>query len=345
MASGEHAIGIAQLELGRFEEAKSTLGRVLATREALVRDHPEDVRYRADLAATRTTIARLQWRTNRLDAAIRSWDEIRQGLESDLNGRPDDPVLAEVLIELETTVGHSYAEAALWDEANTALARAAGRGSKDILMAGYRASLLAITGDRDGLRAVCTGMQDDPRNLEPLYASAVARWCALVPGSIPDATRLVSLAEAAVAAGHRGPENRFRLGLAEYRAGRFREAIRRAQESLAELPKGDDGPLVAINAAVLAMAHNRLGQADESRRRLDAIGRIDWRVIEKWPDIQDWFQRSDFLVLKREAIELITGKPAPGDPWLCKRRGEAYAKLGQTDKAHVEFRAADVVSQ
>ena len=77
-------IGIAQLELGRFEEASATLGRVLATREALVRDHPEDVRYRADLAATRTAIARLEWRTDRLDAAIRSWDEIRQDLESDL---------------------------------------------------------------------------------------------------------------------------------------------------------------------------------------------------------------------------------------------------------------------
>ena len=122
MASGEHAIGVAQLELGQFEDAKATLGRVLATREALVRDHPGNVRYRADLAAIRTAIARLEWRTDRLDAAIRSWDEIRQDLESDLDGRPNDPVLAEVLIELETTVGHSYAEAALWDEANAALA-------------------------------------------------------------------------------------------------------------------------------------------------------------------------------------------------------------------------------
>ena len=188
-------------------------------------------------------------------------------------------------------------------------------------------------------------MLDDPRNGDSLFASAVARWCALVPGSVPDAARLVSMAEPAVAAGYRGPENRFRLGLAEYRAGRFQEAIRRARESLAELPKGEDGPLAALNAAVLAMAHHRLGQTADTRRQLDAIRRIDWRAIEKWHDIQDWWQRSDFLVLKREAIELITGKSAPDDPWLRRRRGEAYAKLGRTDKADVEFRAVGVATQ
>ena len=159
-----------------------------------------------------------------------------------------------------------------------------------------------------------------------------------------DAARLVSLAEPAVAEGHGGPENRFRLGLAEYRAGHFQEAVRRARESLAELPQGDHGPLAAMNAAVLAMAHHGLGQTTEARRRLDTIGRIDWRAIEKWSDTQDWWQRSDFLVLKREAIELITGKPAPDDPWLRRRRGEAYAKLGQTTKADVEFRASDVAA-
>jgi serine/threonine protein kinase len=345
LASSQHAIGIVQLELGQFAEAKATLGQALAAREALVRDQPENLGNLADLAATRIAMARLDWRENRLAEAVRSWDEIREGLESDLEKRPHDPVLTEALIELETTVGHAYAENALWEEATAALARAVGRGSRDRMLVGDRASLLAVARDRDGLRTLCTGMLDDyGRTTEAFFAGSLARWCALLPESVPDPTQLVSLAEQAVAAGHRGPEHRFRLGLAEYRAGRFEEAVHRARESLADLPPGDVGEMAALNAAVLAMAHHRLGQTAEAARRLETVVHNDWRAIERWPDPQAWWQRSDFLVLKREAIELITGKPAPEDPWLRKRRGDAYAKLGQTAKADAELHAADVAA-
>src|SRR5204863_6014497 len=98
------------------------------------------------------------------------------------------------------------------------------------------------------------------------------------------------------------------------------------------------------DAAVLAMAHHRLGQSGEAARRLDEITRIDWRAIERWPDPQAWWERSDFLMLKREAIERVTGKPAPEDPELRRRRGHAYAQLGQAAKAEAEFRAAEAAS-
>ncbi len=113
------------------------------------------------------------------------------------------------------------------------------------------------------------------------------------------------------------------------------------RESLAGLPQGNNGPLAAIDAALLAMAHHRLGQAAEARRRLDEIARIDWRAVEHWPDPQAWWQRSDFLVLRREAIELLTGKTPADDPWLRRRRGEAYEQLGQAPEAQAELRAAD----
>jgi hypothetical protein len=98
----------------------------------------------------------------------------------------------------------------------------------------------------------------------------------------------------------------------------------------------------AAAAAVLAMAHHRLGQTDEATRQLEVIARIDWQAVERWPNPQDWWTRSDFLVLKREAIELLTGKPAPEDPELRQRRGRAYNQLGLTAKAQAEFQAAAV---
>jgi serine/threonine protein kinase len=343
-ATSQHAIGIVQLELGQLVAAKATLGHALAGRAALVRDHPEEIRHLAGLAATGVALARLEWKAGRLSVAVRSWDEIRNNLESADRTRPHDPAIAEQLAQVEATIGQSYAERALWSEAFDAFARAVRRGMRDREVAIRQVSLLAVADDRDGLKALCNRMLDDyGRTTEFLFASAVARWCALVPGSVPDPGRLVSLAEQAVAAGHRGPERLFRLSLAEYRAGRFDEAVRRARESLASLPEGDNGPVAAIDAAILAMAHHRLGQTGEARRRLDEIAGIDWRAIERWPDPQAWWQRSDFLVLKREAIELFTGKPPADDPWLRRRRGEAYAQLGQTLKAEAELRAADAV--
>jgi serine/threonine-protein kinase len=341
LASSQHVIGVVQLELGKLEDAQATLRRALAAREALVRDHPQDAADRAGLAATRVALARLDWRAGRLAAAVHSWDEIRLFLESALAERPQEAALVQGLIELETTVGYSYAEVALWNEAAEALARAVRRGSQDRLVAGSRASLLAVTGDRQALSALCTRMLDEyGRTTEARFATWVARWCALVPGSVPDAQRLVHLAEKAVAGRHREPRPLFHLSLAEYRARRFMESIRHARESLTVVKDEDKAPLGAVDAAVLAMAHYRLGQASEAARQIQVIAAIDWQAVERWPDAQDWWKRSDFLVLKREAIELVTGKPAPDDAELRRRRGRAYAQLGQTAKAQAEFQAA-----
>jgi tetratricopeptide (TPR) repeat protein len=341
LAVSQQVIGVAQLELGRLEDARATLSRALAARQAWVHDHPDDSSAFADLAATRIALARLDWRAGRLAEAVRSWNEIRQVLESTLAHRPRDAALTLAAIELDTTIGHSYAEVALWDEAAEALARAVRCGSPDRLLAGSRASLLAVRGDRPELRALCTRILDDyGRTTEALFATWVARWCALAPGCVPDPQRLVRLAERAATGRHRESRPLFHLSLAEYRAGRFPDAIRHARESLTVLKEEDKGPLGALDAAVLAMAHHGLGQTGEAARQLEVLAHHDWQAVERWPDSQDWWKRSDFLVLKREAIELITGKPAPEDPELRRRRGRAYSLLGQTALAEAEFRAA-----
>src|SRR5262249_37265472 len=212
----------------------------------------------------------------------------------------------------EAMVGHSYAEVALWDEAAEALARAVRIGSRDRLLAGSRASLLAVIGDHQELGAVCTRILEDcGRTTESRFATWLARWCALVPASVPDPQRLVHLAELEVSGPHREARPLFHLSLAEYRAGRFQESIRHARESLAVAKDEDKAQMGAVDAAVLAMAHHRLGQVSEAARQVGAIAAIDWQAVEGWSDPQDWWKRSDFLVLKREAIELVTGKPAP----------------------------------
>jgi hypothetical protein len=89
------------------------------------------------------------------------------------------------------------------------------------------------------------------------------------------------------------------------------------------------------------MAHHRLGHPGEAARQLDALNRLGWDAIERWPEPEDWWRRADFLTLKREAIATVIGKPAPDDPQLHRRRGRAYAQLGLAAKAEAESRAAD----
>jgi serine/threonine protein kinase len=336
-----HAIGVAEAELDRFEDATSTLARALAARQGLVRGDPANARYRADVASTQVAQGRLAWRAGRLAEAVGTWQRVCRLLEADMKQNPNEPVLAQQLAQAEVVMGQSYAEKALWGEAVHAMGLAFRHGLTDETLAVTRVSVLAVTRERDTLRKIGPDLLERYGNTTaPLAASGLARWCALMPEVVPDPDRLVSLAQQAPLFGHTGPLQSFNLSLSEYRAGRFDDAIRHARQSLASDSGGEAGPMGAINGALLAMAYHRLGQRDEAKRWLDKINQLDWRSVGRWPSPESWWERSDFLVLKREAVELITGKPAPEDPWLREDRGRAYDQLGESAEAEAERRAA-----
>jgi len=340
-AAALHAIGVVEAELDRFEEATATLGEALAARQALVRADPGNARSRADVASTRVAQGRLAWRAGRLAEAVGTWLGVRRLLEADMKENPNEPVFAQQLAQAEVVMGQSYAEKALWGEAALAMALAVRHGLTDRTAAVIRMSLLAVTRDRDALLKLGPELLERyGKSSESLVTSGLARWCALVPGVVSDPDRLVSLAQQAPVLGHTDPLRSFNLSLAEYRAGRFEDAIRHAGELPASDPRGEAGPQGAIKGALLAMAYHRLGQRDEARLWLKKTNQLDWRSVGRWPSPESWWERSDFLVLKREAVELITGKPAPEDPWLREERGRAYTQLGEPAKADAEFQAA-----
>jgi eukaryotic-like serine/threonine-protein kinase len=335
-----HAIGVAQAELDKLSEATTTLGQALAARRALVKGDPANARYRADVAATLVAQGRLAWKAGRLAEAVGEWREVRHLLEADIKANPNEPVLAQQLAAADIVVSQSYAEKALWAEAAEAMGMAIRHGQTDRSAAIVTTSLLAVTRDRAALLKIGPDLLEHyGKTSEPLVASGLARWCALVPGVVHDPNRLVALAQQAAVFGHTGPLWYFNLALAEYRAGRFEEAIGDAIASLESAPAAAAGPIAALNAALLAMAYHRLGQHDEASRWLDKIIPLDWRSLGRWTS-SEWWDRSDFLVLKGEAIELITGKPAPDDPWLREDRARAYAQLGEKAKAEAELQAA-----
>jgi tetratricopeptide (TPR) repeat protein len=177
---------------------------------------------------------------------------------------------------------------------------------------GRCAPLLLLDSDSKGYRRLCVRVMTMYGNFnEPRTAFLVARICSLAPDAVPVPTRLVQLAGRAVKA-QPEPHHIHVLGLALYRNGQFQEAIRQLNRSIEGNWKAN-----AANWLVLAMAHHRLGHADEARKWFD-------RAV-RWMDDTDDAPRNPVaslatlhrhdslacLVLRREAEALLGLRPSP----------------------------------
>src|SRR5262249_10954210 len=232
--------------------------------------------------------------------------------------------------------GFAAAEVVLWDEAAKAFGKAIERQKDDANLHRLYAQCLLGSGDVDGYRRQCKHMLDQfGSTTDPGAAWVFEAACSLSPAGITDPTRLVQFADMWLKAGHKESWRMFHVGLAHYRAGKFREALRYFE--LAE----SSGHAWA--STLMAMAHHRLGHADEARRWL---AKADGSYNSSIPDAgagtpakfyHDWVWGP---ILWREAKELIEGKPPPADPRLRLVRARAYSHLGQLKKAEAEYQAA-----
>jgi len=180
------------------------------------------------------------------------------------------------------------------------------------LMATY-APLLLLADNVDTYRRQCARVLDELGDTEePRNAYLVARICVLAPDAGPDPTKLVQIAERAVQA-QPAPHHLHTLGLAHYRAGQFDKAIEQLHKSM----KGN-WRANAANWLVLAMAHQRLGHADEARNWFDKAARwMDNAGLETPSDAADSLRSLhphdalNCMVLRREAETLLGIKRPP----------------------------------
>src|SRR5262249_46078771 len=120
-------------------------------------------------------------------------------------------------------------------------------------------------GDRAHYRQVCAGILAEFGSTENAdVANQVAETCLLAPNATEDLAQAVRLAEKAVA-GKRIFTNLNTLGIALYRAGQLDLSIQRLNEAVQVHGKGG----TAYDWLFLAMAHHRLGQADEARKWME----------------------------------------------------------------------------
>ncbi|GEM_PF-3579824 len=167
-----------------------------------------------------------------------------------------------------------------------------------------QASLLALKGDVRGYRRHCAAWvrRIDPERLGPLEANNFAWMCALAPDGLEDYGVVSRLSARAVEQAR--PEERATylntLGAVQYRAGQYGEAI-------TALTEADSLRKDPFNWVFLAMAHQRLGQAEEARTWLD---RLQKYLDASYGMVGDIDSRHELLMFWREAQTLIDPAPA-----------------------------------
>jgi tetratricopeptide (TPR) repeat protein len=257
---------------GRWEQAAADFAKALAD---LPGDSPE-----------RTAVY----------AELRKWEKV---LARTVELRPDDGPL-----RLER--GRSFAERGRWQEAAAEFARAfALRPPEDPHLWFQHACLRLLVEDAAGYRQVCADMLRHfgrPRDAEAAFT--LARTCLLAPEAGVDLRRVVRLARQA-AAGDKFAWHLYGLGLAQYRAGQFDRAAQALHEALRAAPGTCPRGEVWL---VLAMAHRRLGHAEQARRWLEKA--VEWMDREgrkgqgalPAPRWQDW---AECVLLRRQAEEVV----------------------------------------
>jgi tetratricopeptide (TPR) repeat protein len=206
--------------------------------------------------------------------------------------------------------GEAYAELKRWREAAADYERLREAGS---LLETDRLALALLRlqlGDAGGYQQVCRAGLEWLSKPPPGISVTVSMkntfaWTASVaPSSGVDRKKVVELAQGAVAAQPKEYAFQSTLGAALYRDGQDKVAV----DTLDHAITLHEGGGTAYEWLFLALAHNRLDHHDKARQWLEKAARkLDAHLAPA-----RWREVVELSLLRREAEEVIKGKPGPG---------------------------------
>jgi tetratricopeptide (TPR) repeat protein len=213
--------------------------------------------------------------------------------------------------------GRVFAARRDWAKAADCYARALEHGATDHGHVWFEyAAVLLLSGDRPGYAKACARMVERCGKASDLRAYHVARACTLAPDAVADPSLPGKLAEEELKA--KEFWSLTEKGALHYRAGRFNQAVPLFERSLRADPKFGRA---VVNWLWLALAEQRLGNAEEARRWLtkaqawlDQYGDgLPARADEKQGlHLHNWLEAH---ILRAEAEALLgTGPAQPTEP-------------------------------
>jgi tetratricopeptide (TPR) repeat protein len=226
--------------------------------------------------------------------------------------------------QIRASRSDAYAVQGQWDKAAGDYAYAV-QSSPDggVLGLWYPHALLRLTvGDTKGYGQACRKLLDggggsvDPA--QPFIAARLVWACVLGANALDDYAPLLDLARKAVTRDRFDFACARALGGALLRASRPEAAVQQLEKAASMRPSATSPWLL------LAMAHHRLGHADEARRSLDKAVQQATQSLQKRPknagseatalapDEMVWTERLCLQLLRREAETLIRGPAEKG---------------------------------
>ena len=256
-------LGLVQRKQGLYDEAEATFQKLVETTcRAWGDEHHMAIDGRENLAI----IYLAQDRSEDREAVVRENLAIKiRALGRDDEGTRDSMrQLAAICVKK----AEAHADAEDWPAALECLApiielHASGKDWRALT------TLQLYLSDTTGYRRACEVAWKQFAQSERIFERAVlARFCGLAPQSGVDTDELVALATRIVEEVDNGA-NLLAKGMAEYRAGKFAEA-------LATLPARDAGHLYPVSLLFLAMTHHQLGDHEAAREQYGrALKEID----------------------------------------------------------------------
>ncbi len=220
---------------------------------------------------------------------------------------------AQARLESHRNRGYLHASAGQWVEAAAEFSRAATLQPDEIRLRFFQAVAQAAAGDHDARRQTCREMLTRfDKSGDQTSKCLLVRTCVLTDGAaaggsttpVSAPAHFIELARLVAPHGHFGV---YLEGAALYRAGKYEESLS-CFEALCRhyRPRAWDW-------CFLAMAHQRLGHAQEARRCLaeaarwiDRANRVELDDIAgNSPAWGDWPERVEYPMLLREAESLL----------------------------------------
>jgi eukaryotic-like serine/threonine-protein kinase len=359
LAASRHALGLIQLdERGKTEQALESFQQALSLRDRLMGLEPQNRAHLTNLAGSLVALGSAYWENGRMSDGVRTWQRARKALEDGISDANSPG--AKQTVAGWRALGHAYARAGLWAEAQGPydLARRLERGRPEtgIWEYGLRPALLRLrNGDIEGYRQVCTEMQR-------VFAQSDEFWpvpwiCALDDRSGAPPSDLVKWVKAN-AGKLFGATSEHIAALCYYRAGRLQEAAEAVNPQRAMW--WEEWPPYIMNWPLLGMIHYRMGHVAEARKWLEKANRA-WRNLSPiaraidspralplpeppwwlWePNDPYWHDWPFFEILLGEANTLILGHRGEADCLDHLHQAYLRTKLGDNRKAEKEFQEA-----
>jgi Flp pilus assembly protein TadD len=240
-------------------------------------------------------------------------------------------------MEICSTRGDLYAVLEQWDKAAADYARGVeGHPRGDYLGVWYPHALLRLmVGDAKGYRQACRklleGRGGSANPAQPGIARRLVWACVLAPDGFEDYAPLLDLAGKAVTFDRHDYTCARALGGALLRAGRLEAAVQQLEKAASLQPEASSVSLL------LALAHHRLGRADQARQWLDkAVQRMEQLSRQRpknagseayavAPDELVWTERLSLLLLRREAETLIRSPAEKGKEGAAQKKSASAA--------------------